>query len=161
MLRKFWHTYTYISSQVRYSTMFNFVFFFLTKSLYFRISSKVYRKILLLLFLPKLLGRFLQKIYICCQWTSIEENSICNFFRALPKPKFWYLGIPIHDYPKTRLYYVTSDNSCQSINDHIWPIAIYKMVKYGEIINIIREPFDSWLMSKILYHHSCQKSWTN
>ena len=26
---------------------------------------------------------------------KIEENSICNFFRALPKPKFWYLGIPI------------------------------------------------------------------
>ena len=90
---------------------------------------------LLLLFLPKLLGRFLQKkknniaksnivsklcylnlriilrnIIKRTKWFAsehqyrlesgdsiqkIEENSICNFFRALPKPKFWYLGIPI------------------------------------------------------------------
>ena len=134
---------------------------------------------LLLLFLLKLLGRFLQKNKTTilpnptlwekdktvCQWTSrgsiswstwchnnpknslkvpnwtrffyfiIDDFSVFNhhrrkfnlhFLLATSKPRFWYLGIPIHDYPKTRLYSVTSDNSRQSKNDHIWPIAIYK-----------------------------------
>ena len=74
MLRNFWHTYTHISSQVKYSTMFNFVFF----------SSRNHS-------ILGFLQRYIERCYFCyfCQSCLGDFCKKKNKTTILPNPTLW------------------------------------------------------------------------